>query len=131
MSTKGEKGEAKASKKLKRKETSEDPSPSKKSKKSDLKDAESTELDLEIKRDKNGKLVFSDFPDFKPNLSPEEVMKLGSFGGTYFRPISSGVTKEKYTDAWKEFPEDWFTGLNIKKQVRSTNELLDPRSVVL
>ena len=47
------------------------------------------------------------------------MLQLGSFGGTYYRPIKSGVTGESYCDVWEEFPEDWFEGLNIKKQVTS------------
>lgn len=46
----------------------------------------------EIKRDKHGKLVFADYPEFKPNLTAKEVLQAGSFGGTYFRPIKSSVT---------------------------------------
>ena len=42
---------------------------------------------------------------------------MGSFGGTYFRPIFSSVTEKVHKDAYKEFPEDWFQGLNIKKQI--------------
>jgi len=121
MSSKEEKGEAKAEKKLKRKEaTDEEAGSSKKSKKS-KEPKEEAELDQEVKKDKHGKLVFPDFPDFKPNLTPKEVMQMGSFGGTYFRPIYSSVTKEKYKDQWKEFPADWFAGLNIAKQVASPN----------
>lgn len=36
-------------------------------------------------------------------------MQLGSFGGTYFRPIYSSVTDTQYDDKqWKEFPADWY-----------------------
>jgi hypothetical protein len=44
----------------------------------------------------------------------------GSFGGTYFRPIYSSVTKKDYGDeVWKELPSSWLEGLNIDKQVAS------------
>ncbi len=69
------------------------------------------------KRNKKGELVFPDHPELRPNLTPAEVMQLGSFGGTYFRPIDSGTTGERETDAYKEFPTSWFEGLDIKKQV--------------
>ena len=29
--------------------------------------------------------------DFKPNKTPVEIIKEGSFGGTYFRDIYSGI----------------------------------------
>ena len=38
---------------------------------------------------------FSDHPDFKPNLSPQDVLQKGSFGGTYYRPIYSQVVEEQ------------------------------------
>jgi len=72
-------------------------------------------------RDKEGKLVFEDAPEFRPNRTPKEVLQAGSFGGTYFRPIKSSVTGEKYNSAvWKELPQDWLEGLNIGKQISST-----------
>ena len=40
---------------------------------------------------KGCKIHFQDRPDFRPNLTPSEMFKLGSFGGTYWRPIYSGV----------------------------------------
>ena len=44
-------------------------------------------------KDKKGRLVFPDFPNFNPNLTPMEVFQLESFGGTYFRFIYSSVMK--------------------------------------
>jgi hypothetical protein len=71
-------------------------------------------------RDANGRFTFKDFPNFHPNLSPKEVLQMGSFGGTYFRSISSDATKKRYGDeVWKELPAAWLQGLNIKKQVSS------------
>jgi hypothetical protein len=67
-----------------------------------------------------GNLVFVDHPEFSPNLTPQEVMQAGSFGGTYFRPIKSGVTGLSYKEEWKEFPMEWFAGLDINRQVASS-----------
>ena len=68
-------------------------------------------------RDDQGRLHFSDFPEFEPNLTPKEILQLGSFGGTCFAPMISSVTGQSYVDAWKEFPADWFEGLDIENQV--------------
>ena len=46
------------------------------------------------KKNAHGEIVFKDYPDFQPNLTPREIFKLGSFGGTYWRPIYSAVTKK-------------------------------------
>lgn len=43
-------------------------------------------------------LHFADYPDFKPNLTPAEIFEMGSFGGTYWRPIHSSVTNSDYDD---------------------------------
>lgn len=43
--------------------------------------------------------------EFRPNLSPKQIIRMGSFGGTYFRPIKSSVTGKSYRDVWKEFPD--------------------------
>jgi len=71
-------------------------------------------------RNKKGQMVFQDAPEFRPNLSPKEVLQLGSFGGTYFRPIHSSVTKKKYgSEVWEELPKDWLEGLTVRTQVAS------------
>jgi len=41
-------------------------------------------------------LTFPDYPDFKPSYTPKQIFELGSFGGTYFRPIYSSITKKNY-----------------------------------
>ena len=38
------------------------------------------------KRNAKGELVFADHPELRPNLTPAEVMQLGSFGGTCASP---------------------------------------------
>jgi integrase len=43
-----------------------------------------------------GRYYFKDYPEFKPNLSPREMFKLGSFGGTYWRPIKSKVIGKEF-----------------------------------
>lgn len=72
------------------------------------------------KRNKKNELMFKDHPEFRPNLTPKEVLQMGSFGGTYFRPIHSGVKGERLSGVWKEFPKDWFEGLDKKTQVVSS-----------
>ena len=47
------------------------------------------------KKNKYGELIFPDYPDFKPNLTPTEIFEKGSFGGTYWRPIYSGVKNKQ------------------------------------
>ncbi len=42
-------------------------------------------------------------------------MKVGAFGGTYFRTIQSGVVKKTLTGAWKELPTEWIQGLAPEK----------------
>ena len=49
----------------------------------------------------DGTYHFPDFPGFRPNLSPLEILKQGAFGGTYFRKIKSGVTGKKYSNRYK------------------------------
>ena len=41
--------------------------------------------------------------DFRPNITPVDVIKKGAFGGTYFRDIYSNVNDKWYKNSWKEF----------------------------
>lgn len=73
------------------------------------------------KRDaKTGVLVFDGAPEFRPNMTPKEVLQAGSFGGTYFRPIKSSVTGLKYNKMWLELPQNWLEGMDVKKTVASS-----------
>ena len=54
--------------------------------------------------------------DFKPNSTPEEILRAGSFGGTYFRPITSAVTNVAYKaqDVLVDtLPKEWIKGLSM------------------
>ena len=57
--------------------------------------------------------------DFKPNLSPRQVIKLGSFGGTYWRPINSKVTGKSYKNKHKVYPESWWKDIPEDHMTRS------------
>ena len=67
-------------------------------------------------RDRDGGLVFADHPEFRPRLSPSEVIRRGSFGGCYFNPRGGrpgklhpkGIPGVTHT----EFPPEWFAGLS-------------------
>ena len=39
------------------------------------------ELPPGVKRDSRDRLVFPDFPEFRPTLTPKQVIQAGSFGG--------------------------------------------------
>jgi hypothetical protein len=76
---------------------------------------------IKPKRDKGeyGTIYFSDYPSFKPNLTPKDIFQMGSFGGTYFRPIHSTVTNKNYKNKHLEYPSHWFATLDIAKMVTS------------
>ncbi|KAL7487141.1 hypothetical protein ACHAW6_012738 [Cyclotella cf. meneghiniana] len=60
--------------------------------------------------------------DFCPNLTPEEILRAGSFGGTYFRPVVSAVTNLRYSSARvleETVLPEWIEGLS-PSMLRST-----------
>lgn len=63
------------------------------------------------KKDKNGLIIFKDYPEFTPNLTPKEIFEMGSFGGTYWRPIYSGLLKKNLKDQHKKYPKTWWKNL--------------------
>ena len=77
------------------------------SKKRKLSGAESTEPAKKKAKlsDEPSEIVFDDFPDFRPNLTPKQIFERGSFQdqGGYFRPIQSMHFKSELRNAWKEF----------------------------
>mmetsp|Transcript_44705 Transcript_44705/g.45344 ORF Transcript_44705/g.45344 Transcript_44705/m.45344 type:complete len:366 (+) Transcript_44705:1-1098(+) len=61
--------------------------------------------------------------DFHPNRSPEDVLRAGSFGGTYFRPITSAVTNIHYNaqDVLKDtVKKDWIDGIPMSNLTSMT-----------
>ena len=39
--------------------------------------------------------------DFKPTITPVDVIKKGAFGGIYFRDIYSNVNDKWYKNSWR------------------------------
>ena len=56
-------------------------------------------------------IQFKDYPDFTPNLTPRQIFEYGSFGGTYWRPITSKIVNKKLVNQHKKFPSSWWKGL--------------------
>ncbi|KAI4215545.1 MAG: hypothetical protein LQ351_002014 [Letrouitia transgressa] len=56
---------------------------------------------------------FSSHPSFRPNKSPEEILREGAFGGSYFRPLYSAHLRTTVRDDWRELPPQWLAGLDV------------------
>lgn len=72
----------------------------------------------------SGKYDKSAVLGFKPNCTPEEILRGGAFGGTYFRSIVSAVTNQRYAakDVLKQtVPDEWIQGLDAKTMLTSQN----------
>ncbi|KAL4727813.1 hypothetical protein ACLX1H_004502 [Fusarium chlamydosporum] len=72
-------------------------------------------------RDVNGTIRFESHPDFRPNKTPEEIIREGSFGGSYWRPLYSKRLRITVKDDWKELPASWTAGLDIDTYLTSAS----------
>jgi hypothetical protein len=70
-------------------------------------------------RDESGTFHFSSHPTFLPNKSPEEVIREGCFGGSYFRALRSSKLGIVIENDYKELPDGWVDGLDISKYLTS------------
>ena len=64
------------------------------------------------KKDKIGNIIFKDAPEFRPNLTPREIFKLGSFG----------LSQEEYLEKIESFKADIIT--NNAKENRELLKLI-------
>ena len=71
---------------------------------------------------KKGKYYFKDRPDFTPNLSPKEMFELGSFGGTYWRPIKSKFCKNILKNQHENYPSKWWKNVPVKHLTKPFDE---------
>ncbi|CAF9910161.1 MAG: hypothetical protein HETSPECPRED_009631 [Heterodermia speciosa] len=71
-------------------------------------------------RDEDSTFHFDDQPTFTPNKSPEEMLREGCFGGSYFRPLYSRRLGITVSDDWRELPEAWTAGLDIGSWLTSS-----------
>ena len=69
----------------------------------------------------NGSYIFKDHPEFTPNLSPRDIFNLGSFGGTYWRPIYSSIKKENLKEQHLKYPKNWWKGIPNDHLTRDWN----------
>jgi hypothetical protein len=74
------------------------------------------------KKRSDGTLIFKDYPDFRPNLTPREMFQKGSFGGTYWRPIYSSVVNKNLKNIHKKYPKSWWKGIPEDHLTRSFDD---------
>ena len=66
-----------------------------------------------LTRDQESTFHFEDQPSFTPNKSPEEMLREGCFGGSYWRPLRSRRLGTSIVDDYKELPSSWYSGLDV------------------
>ena len=70
-------------------------------------------------RDEESTFHFHGQPSFTPNKSPEEMIREGCFGGSYFRPLYSRRLGTTVTDDYRELPSTWYAGLDVSRFLTS------------
>jgi hypothetical protein len=71
-------------------------------------------------KNKHGEIVFKDNGEFRPNLTPQEIFEMGSFGGTYWRPIKSMFLKKVLKNQHKKYSHlGWWD--SIDEDTKLTN----------
>jgi len=70
---------------------------------------------------KAGKYVFSNYPEFQPNVHPKDIIHSG-FGKTYFRDIYVKELHKDVKNAWKKIPLSWRRGLTKDDLARPWSE---------
>ncbi|KAL9023836.1 MAG: hypothetical protein Q9180_008089 [Flavoplaca navasiana] len=75
-------------------------------------------------RDETQTFHFPSHPSFTPNKSPEEMLREGIFGGTYFRPLYSKRLGITISNDYLELPRAWIAGLDVEKYL--TSQHYDP-----
>ncbi|GAA5860196.1 hypothetical protein JCM8547_009222 [Rhodosporidiobolus lusitaniae] len=73
-------------------------------------------------------LVFDDWEDFRPNLTPEEIIRGGAFDGGFFRPVKSKKSGRELHEDWSDFPREWYSGLDVS-QYLTRPELTTPAEI--
>lgn len=71
--------------------------------------------------DDNSTFHFEGHSTFTPNKSPEEMLREGCFGGSYFRPLYSRQLGTTISDDYRELPSSWTSGLDIDSFLTSPN----------
>lgn len=56
---------------------------------------------------------FSDYPEFTPNVTPQQMFQYGVFGGTYWRPIHSSIIGKNLADQHLEY--SWAADISAAK----------------
>ncbi|RYP26054.1 hypothetical protein DL768_011864 [Monosporascus sp. mg162] len=74
--------------------------------------------------DDEGTYHFASHPSFTPNKSPEAIIREGSFGGSYWRPLYSKKLHMTISGDWRELPGSWTSGLSVPGYL--TSETYNP-----